>query len=197
MKGAIRVKECPSEELILRLAQDELDESQSRLIVEHAESCGRCAKLIEEYKATFRLLATERIEAPSPGEWERVMGKVRGSVTEEMHAWPLWARGAAAALATACLMLVLWQARVLMTRPPGELSGLAERSEEALPSEETLFASDTMSVNLASLDNGQLDELDELYAGGTVLHGSDALVFDLTEEEEERLIEELESSPST
>lgn len=134
------------------------------------------------------------------------------------------AGGGAVAVAAAAVVVVLWQAGLFTGPKPGLAPGIAARGEmdrnapgvheipeiTAPSSERTddqepltgdmlageLPTEDGSTVSLASLDS-ELPELDELVSGVGGTQDSDFMLFYLTEEEETRLIEELEGSTTT
>ena len=134
------------------------------------------------------------------------------------------AGGGIVAVAAAVVIVVLWQTGLFMSPKPGVSPGVAARGEidrsapgvheipeVSAPSgertdDQELFTGDLLAgdlptedgstVSLASLDS-ELPELDELVAGVGGTRDSDFMLFYLTEEEETRLVEELEGSTTT
>ncbi len=141
------MKKCPSEETLQRLAAARLSEGEDASLLEHVRECVKCSRLVREYERVFAVLPAQRIDGPSPADWERVMAGVRRRVSGRETLLPAWAKVSAVAIAAAAVIVVLWQA------------GTFTRSEkQASPK----FAREESTTSVA-----------EQEANGTV-HGSDA-----------------------
>jgi len=162
-----------------------------------------------------RLMAGVR-QRVRPGASSRPGVPARASVPGRPNvlAWPTWAKAAAgggAVIAAAALVaVVLWQAGLFTDSRPGGAPGVAavnqagrSTPEASAPSGEDasgngqpagdLLTDDGSVLSLASLGS-DLPELDELTEGVGGTQDSDFMLFYLTEEEETRLVEELEGS---
>ncbi len=134
------------------------------------------------------------------------------------------AGGGVVAVAAAVVVILLWQAGLFTGPKPDVAPGITERGQaergtpevQGLPEvsapfgrgadEQDMLAGDMLAgelptedgstISLASLDS-ELPELDELVSGVGGTQDSDFMLFYLTEEEETRLIEELEGSTTT
>lgn len=143
------VKKCPSEEMLLKLAENELDEHQASFIKAHVLTCERCQTLGLEYRETLFVLAGDRISEPSPSEWQQLMATVRTRIKrgarvknrfalterpgKERHAWSVWIKGTAIAATAVVALLVLWNAGVVdVGRLAGGIRHAATRNQEAL-----------------------------------------------------------------
>jgi hypothetical protein len=149
------------------------------------------------------------------------MTGVRDRVKPRTLARPSWAKaGAIAAVAGVAVFLALWQAGVLTNLRPHGAPGIALRDEASSRSETTGEGSAVDSeagkpaggtvageegaakvdaaregsdLDLASLDT-EIYELDELIEGVGGTEDSDFMLLYLTEEEEAKLIDELEAA---
>jgi hypothetical protein len=165
-----------------------------------------------------------RLEPARPGVSVRQHAPARPRVLS-WPVWAKGAAGGGVvAVAAAVVVIVLWQAG-LFTGPrpdvaPGlaargqtdrsapemrELPGVSEPSGQEADEQDLLAgellagdlpAEDGSTVNLASLDT-ELPELDDLVSGVGGTQDSDFMLLYLTEEEQTRLIEELEASTNT
>jgi hypothetical protein len=201
------VKRCPPEDLLARLAQDDLAESEADLVIAHVLTCDRCRRLLEEYKEAFVILRAEKTVLPTHVEWERVMAGVRQRTQARSSGWTVWQKVAAVAAAAACVLIILWQAGGWFGKRPGETLDYSEGTVVSQQPEQQVLlgegdsafldgsfaVSDTTYLSLAGLNEEELEELDELITGAGILRSSDLLVLDLTEEEETELVNELEN----
>jgi len=117
------IEKCPSEEMLLKLAENELDEREANLVNEHLRSCESCRNLLEEYRETLRQLAKDRISEPTEAEWRwfkvalraRLRATRRGAYSSKAVwrprprrvAFPAWVRGGVVVAAAALVVLVL------------------------------------------------------------------------------------------
>lgn len=130
------MKKCPSEELIIMLAEGELDERETNSITEHTAGCDECRRLLDDYRKTLALARNETMEGLAPCEWERLMEGIRQRAEKKGLAWPSWARGTAIAVATAAVVAVIvWQAGFRSGPAPEGTPQLAERYDNAATSE--------------------------------------------------------------
>jgi len=117
------MKKHPSEETLLKLAENELDEHEASLINEHLQSCESCRHLLEEYRETLRESAADRITEPTAAEWRlfrvalraKLRATKRGAYSSKAVwrprprpvAFPAWVRGGVVVAAAAMVVLVL------------------------------------------------------------------------------------------
>ena len=159
------MKKCPSEEMLLKLTENELDEREASLVKTHVLTCERCRRVLAEYRETLLLLAEERISEPDPAEWQRLMTLVRATarararlgkrsaLTERLGqkglAWPAWSKATAIAATAALVFLVLWNAGVVdLDRFPGGIRRTAARNEKAASTGEK-YAADVKTSHIA------------------------------------------------
>ncbi|MFH0779208.1 MAG: hypothetical protein V2A71_11380 [Candidatus Eisenbacteria bacterium] len=120
------MKKCVSEEVLLMLAEKELDADSACRIREHLRSCERCRDLFEEYERTLTLLSEERIDVPGQAEWARLRETVGERLGRKGAARPAWVYGVAGA--AACVLMIILAVRPDVLRRHERLPEVA-RSE--------------------------------------------------------------------
>jgi len=123
------MKGCPSEEMLLRLAENELGGHETSFVNEHVRSCEKCRKLLAEYRELSHMLAKDRISEPSQAEWQYLMVTMRAKLRGGTRVWdkprttgrpgrrpqvlPAWTRVTAVAAAAVVSLVILWKAGVV------------------------------------------------------------------------------------
>ena len=222
-------KNCPSEEMLVNFADNELNEQEAVLVNEHICDCEDCSKLVAEHRELARLLAEDRISQPSQAEWRYLMVRVRAKLRGGTRVWdrpgaagrpgrrpqilPAWTRTAAIVCAGIVALVILWRTgvidlgreshrtvitgRIAQKTPGGEEKNVpgALSAQGKVNLSEAAFASlDSTSINLAGLSNDELYELGELSTCARTSRDYDALLVDLSKEDQAAIIKQLETS---
>lgn len=124
--------------MLLKLAENELDEKETGFLDDHICDCRKCRDLVEEYRELSRLLAGDRIPEPSAAEWRFLMVRTRTRLRGKIRVWdrpqilPAWARVAAIAAAAVVTLVILWRTGIVDVGRLAHITGSTDRNAERI-----------------------------------------------------------------